>query len=169
MPNHPQTGLDRLNAASSAELDALLREVCASRGWASAVAATRPWPDGAALLAAGDAAVAELGEAGLREALAGHARIGAPKDGDAVSRREQSGVRGAGEGLLRELREANAAYEARFGHVFLICATGRSAESMLAALRERCGHDPAAERETVRGELGRINAIRLRRLLEEAP
>ncbi|WP_055589749.1 2-oxo-4-hydroxy-4-carboxy-5-ureidoimidazoline decarboxylase [Peterkaempfera griseoplana] len=169
MPYRPPTALDRLNSAPAAELDALLREVCASGGWASAVAATRPWPDAAALLAAADAAVARLDEAGLREALAGHARIGTPREGDAVSQREQSGVRGAGAEVLDQLREANAAYEARFGHLFLICATGRTAESMLAALHERCGHDPAAERETVRGELAKINAIRLRRLLEEAP
>ncbi len=59
------------------------------------------------------------------------------------------------------LRAANLAYEERFGHVFLICATGRSAAGMLAALRGRLGNDPAAEREVVRDELRRIVALRL--------
>ena len=167
MPDRPPTALDRLNAADGGTLDALLREVCASRAWVSAVAVTRPWADGAALLTAAGAATARLTDADLAEAMAGHARIGAPRKGDPASEREQAGVRGAGGALLAELREANAAYEARFGQVFLICATGRGAAEMLAALRERCGNDPAAEREAVRGELAKINAIRLGRLLEE--
>ncbi len=59
------------------------------------------------------------------------------------------------------LRAGNAAYEERFGHVFLICATGMSAASMLAALRARLGHDPAREREVVRAELTKIVRLRL--------
>lgn len=164
----PRT-LERLNTAPRAELERLLREICASRRWAAALAATRPWPDRAALLAAAEAAVSGLGAEDLAEALAGHARIGAPEEGDAASQREQAGVRGADEAVLRELREANAAYERRFGQVFLIRATGRSAGSILAALRERCRNDPATEREAVRGELAGINAIRIGRLLEEGP
>jgi 2-oxo-4-hydroxy-4-carboxy-5-ureidoimidazoline decarboxylase len=146
--------------------DAVLGEICASRAWVAAMAAARPWPGGAALLAANDTATAALGEADLAEAIAGHARIGRPREGDAASRREQAGVRGADAALLAELAEANAAYEARFGHVFLICATGRGAAEMLAALRERYGNDPAAEWEVVREELRRINAIRLERWAE---
>ena len=68
--------------------------------------------------------------------------------------------------VLDELHEANAAYEAKFGHVFLICATGRTAATMLAALRERHPNDPATEAEIVRGELRKINDIRLNRLLD---
>jgi len=137
--------------------------MCASRAWVAAMAAARPWDGRAGLLAANDAATAALTEADLAEAMAGHARIGRPKEGDAASQREQAGVRGADAALLAELAEANAAYEARFGHVFLICATGRGAAEMLAALRERCGNDPATEREVVREELRKINAIRLER------
>ena len=59
------------------------------------------------------------------------------------------------------LRAGNLAYEERFGHVFLICATGRSAPDMLAALHARLSHDPATEREVVRDELRRIVALRL--------
>ena len=60
----------------------------------------------------------------------------------------------------------NAAYEERFGHVFLICATGMSAASMLGALRARLGHDPAAEREVVRDELVKIVGLRLAKAFE---
>jgi 2-oxo-4-hydroxy-4-carboxy-5-ureidoimidazoline decarboxylase len=100
--------------------------------------------------------------------MAGHARIGTPKPGDATSEREQAGVAGAQQELLDALAAANASYEEKFGHVFLICATGRTAETMFAAIRERYPNDAATEREIVRGELGKINDIRIDRLLHES-
>ena len=161
------TALDRLNAATEEELDVLLTEVCTSDDWVSSVRSTRPWPDAGALHAANLAAMARLDTAGLHRAMAGHARIGAPKADDPASRREQAGVQDADAALLAELRAANDSYQEAFGHVFLICATGRSAGSMLAALRERSGNDPATEREIVRGELRKINDLRIDRLLQD--
>ncbi|WP_405010678.1 2-oxo-4-hydroxy-4-carboxy-5-ureidoimidazoline decarboxylase [Kitasatospora sp. NBC_01539] len=155
-----------LAAAPAAGLRETLLEICSSPAWADAVAAGRPWPDRAALHAANAAATAALTPGDLADAMAGHARIGTPKPGDATSAREQAGVDGADPALLDALHEANAAYEARFGHVFLICATGRTAATMLAALRERYPHDAATEAEIVRGELRRINDIRIDRLLD---
>ncbi len=87
-----------------------------------------------------------------------------PAGGDreaAWSRQEQSGTRDAPADVQAGLRAGNAAYEERFGHVFLICATGMSAASMLAALQVRLGHDPAREREVVRDELMKIVRLRL--------
>ncbi|MER7756124.1 2-oxo-4-hydroxy-4-carboxy-5-ureidoimidazoline decarboxylase [Kitasatospora sp. NPDC097643] len=167
MTNHPHA-LDALAAADAADLRAILLEVCSSPHWATAVAAARPWSDREALLAANAAAMAGLTDADLHDAMAGHARIGKPKTGDATSEREQAGIQGVDQTLLDELHEANAAYEAKFGHVFLICATGRTAATMLAALRERYPNDAAAEAEIVRGELRKINDIRLNRLLDES-
>ncbi|MER6302723.1 2-oxo-4-hydroxy-4-carboxy-5-ureidoimidazoline decarboxylase [Kitasatospora sp. NPDC001539] len=165
MTNHPHA-LESLAAADAAELEEILLDVCSSPRWAAAVAAAGPWSSREALLAANAAAMAELTDADLRDAMAGHARIGQPKAGDATSEREQAGIQGVDQALLDELREANAAYEAKFGHVFLICATGRTAATMLAALRERHPNDPATEAEIVRGELRKINDIRLNRLLD---
>ncbi|MFD5435404.1 2-oxo-4-hydroxy-4-carboxy-5-ureidoimidazoline decarboxylase [Kitasatospora sp. NPDC127067] len=165
MTNHPHA-LDALAAADAAELEEILLEVCSSPHWAAAVAAAEPWSDREALLAANAAAMASLTTEDLRDAMAGHARIGTPVAGDATSEREQAGIRGVDQAVLDELREANAAYEAKFGHVFLICATGRTAVGMLAALRERLPNDAAAEAETVREELRKINDIRLDRLLD---
>jgi 2-oxo-4-hydroxy-4-carboxy-5-ureidoimidazoline decarboxylase len=161
------TALARLNVRDEADLDALLVEICSSPTWAELVRKARPWADDEALHAANTAAMAALGAADLADAMAGHARIGQPKDGDATSQREQSGVHDADRGVLDQLHAANAAYEAKFGHVFLICATGRTADTMLAALRERYDNDAATEREIVRGELRKINDIRLDRLLTE--
>ncbi|MDY0810967.1 2-oxo-4-hydroxy-4-carboxy-5-ureidoimidazoline decarboxylase [Kitasatospora purpeofusca] len=166
MTNHPHA-LDALAATDTAELREILLDVCTSPGWADAVAAARPWKDRRALLEANAKAMAGLSVSDLHDAMAGHARIGAPKPGDATSEREQAGVHGADEALLDELRRANAAYEAQFGHVFLICATGRTAATMLDALRERLLNDPATEAEVVRGELRRINDIRINRLLDD--
>ncbi|MFF2146520.1 2-oxo-4-hydroxy-4-carboxy-5-ureidoimidazoline decarboxylase [Kitasatospora sp. NPDC058190] len=167
MTNHPHA-LDALAAADAAELEGLLLEVCSSPGWAAAIAAAKPWSSREALLAANAAAMAALTDADLRDAMAGHARIGQPRTGDATSEREQAGIQGVDQAILDELHEANAAYEAKFGHVFLICATGRTAATMLAALRERHPNDPATEAEIVRGELRKINDIRLNRLLDES-
>ncbi|MFE0464529.1 2-oxo-4-hydroxy-4-carboxy-5-ureidoimidazoline decarboxylase [Kitasatospora sp. NPDC058965] len=174
MTNHPHASVDApgalgaLAAAEAADLEQLLLEVCSSPSWAAAVAATRPWPDRASLLAANAAAMARLTVADLADAMAGHARIGKPKAGDATSEREQAGIQGVDQALLDDLDAANAAYEAKFGHVFLICATGRTAATMLAALRERYPNDAATEAEIVRGELRKINDIRLGRLLDES-
>ncbi|WP_405007221.1 2-oxo-4-hydroxy-4-carboxy-5-ureidoimidazoline decarboxylase [Kitasatospora purpeofusca] len=169
MTNHPHAldALDALAATDTAELREILLDVCTSPGWADAVAAARPWKDRRALLEANAKAMAGLSVSDLHEAMAGHARIGAPKPGDAASEREQAGVHGADGALLDELRRANAAYEAEFGHVFLICATGLTAATMLDALRERRANDPATEAEIVRGELRRINDIRINRLLDD--
>ncbi|GAA1947799.1 2-oxo-4-hydroxy-4-carboxy-5-ureidoimidazoline decarboxylase [Kitasatospora viridis] len=173
MTNHPHASVDApgalaaLAAAEPAALEETLHEVCSSPRWAAEVAAARPWSDRTALLAANAAAMAALTTADLADAMAGHARIGKPKTGDATSEREQAGIRGVDQALLDELDSANAAYEAKFGHVFLICATGRTAGTMLDALRERYPNTPAAEAEIVRGELRKINDIRLNRLLDE--
>ncbi|MEU1664364.1 2-oxo-4-hydroxy-4-carboxy-5-ureidoimidazoline decarboxylase [Streptomyces sparsogenes] len=162
MTSSAPPGLARFNTADEPGVAALLREVCASRVWAAAVAAGRPYGSVAALLAAAEDAVAGLTDADLAEAMAGHPPIGRPRPGDATSAREQSGV---GEAERAELLELNLAYQERHGHVFLICATGRGGEEMLAALKERIGNDADTERDIVRTELGRINRIRLARLV----
>jgi 2-oxo-4-hydroxy-4-carboxy-5-ureidoimidazoline decarboxylase len=111
--------------------------------------------------------MAELTDADLREAMAGHPPIGRPKPGDPASAREQRGMAGASDALRAEMLDLDLAYQERFGHVFLICATGRTGEQMRDALRERIGNSPEQECEIVRTELGKINRIRLARLLED--
>lgn len=156
-------GLARFNAVDGRDAARMLREVCASRAWAAAVADGRPYATLGELLDAADAAMAGLTAADLAEATAAHPPIGRPAPGDAASAREQSGVRDEERAQLLEL---NRAYQERHGHVFLICATGRTGAEMLAALRTRIGHDAETERETVRTELGKINRIRLTRWAE---
>ena len=160
-------GLLRFNALEEHAALAVLREACASTAWARRLTAARPYATADELLTASDAAMAELTAADLAEAMAGHPPIGRPKPGDPTSAREQRGMAGASDGLRAEMLELNLAYQEKFGHVFLICATGRTGEQMRDAVKERIGNSPEQEREIVRVELGKINRIRLARLVEE--
>ncbi|MGV9251460.1 2-oxo-4-hydroxy-4-carboxy-5-ureidoimidazoline decarboxylase [Streptomyces sp. NPDC003697] len=160
-------GLARLNSLDDGAARSALHEVCASTVWGERVLAARPYATCEDLYAASDAATAGLTAADLREAMAGHPPIGRPRPGDPASAREQRGMAGASGRLRAEMRELNLAYQERFGHVFLICATGRTGEQMRDAARERIGNPPEREREIVRTELGRINRVRLARLVEE--
>lgn len=167
MTSSSTPGLTRFNTLADGEAAPALHEVCASAAWGETVLAGRPYATEEALLAASDAAMAELTEADLAQAMAGHPPIGRPKPGDPTSAREQRGMAGASEELKTEMLELNLAYQERFGHVFLICATGATGEQMRDAVRSRIGNPPEQEREIVRTELGKINRIRLTRLVRE--
>jgi 2-oxo-4-hydroxy-4-carboxy-5-ureidoimidazoline decarboxylase len=155
--------LDEWNALDPAAAEQELRRVCAAPRWAREVAANRPYPDLASLQATAEVT---LTDADLDEAMAGHPRIGDRAAGGA-SRREQSGVAGADPAVLAALADANRAYEERFGHVYLVCATGRSAQEMLDILRARLGNDPSTERAVALAELAAINRLRIARLFSE--
>jgi 2-oxo-4-hydroxy-4-carboxy-5-ureidoimidazoline decarboxylase len=156
------TDLDR---AAPADAAALLRPSCASRSWADALVAARPHGTLDALLAASDAAVANLDWSDIEQALAAHPRIGERTSGEdresRWSRQEQSAASDADATAAEQLRQGNVEYERHFGHVFLICATGRTVPEMLAALRDRLGNDVTTEREVVRRELRDIVRLRL--------
>jgi 2-oxo-4-hydroxy-4-carboxy-5-ureidoimidazoline decarboxylase len=160
---------------------------CAAEAWAERVAAARPYGSVAAALHESDAAVAVMTNEDLMAALAGHPRIGERRlatepgaggtDGRRVgqaearaaawSSQEQAGMRGADQQVSQAMAELNRAYEDRFGHVYLVCATGRSAAELLDLLRGRLGNDAGAERMVVRSELAQINQLRLRKLLAD--
>ena len=132
---------------------------CASRRFASSVAAGRPYATPQALQAAISSAFSSLTWDDVLEAMAGHPRVGDRVTG--MSAAEQSGVT---DGSRAALVAGNVAYEERFGHVFLICATGLTGDEMLAALRERLSNPPGAERAVVTGELLKITQLRARAL-----
>jgi len=158
----------------AADARRLLLACCAAERWAGCLVAGRPYPTVAALLRDSDEATASLSVTELTEALAGHPRIGervpagrepAASRSAGWSRQEQSGMAAADEPTRQAIAELNAAYEERFGHIYLVCATGRTAAELLALLQARLGHDDAAEWGTVRSELQQINRIRLGKLL----
>jgi 2-oxo-4-hydroxy-4-carboxy-5-ureidoimidazoline decarboxylase len=161
-------GLAALNALPADAARQSLLACCSSARWADEMVSGRPYASADELLARSDRAVAGLAQADLEQALAGHPRIGRPSGpAGGWSRREQAGVQAAEQDTIQALAEGNEAYERRFGHIYLVRASGRDGAELLALLRERLGNDPGTEWEVVRRELGQINRIRLRRLLEE--
>lgn len=144
-----------------------LADCCSSARWVSVVMAGRPYPSVPGLLRQSDTAVAGLAPGDLRDALSGHPRIGGRRDdgADRWSRAEQAGVAGAARPTMQALTDGNAAYERRFGYIYLVCATGRTAPELLALLTARLENDPDTEWGVVRSELQKINRIRLGQLL----
>ncbi|MDJ1132872.1 2-oxo-4-hydroxy-4-carboxy-5-ureidoimidazoline decarboxylase [Streptomyces iconiensis] len=167
MTSRSTPGLAWFNSAEEPAARAALHEMCAAGAWGSTLLAQRPYGSVEDLFRTSDDATAALTDADLAEAMAGHPPIGRPKPGDPTSSREQRGMEGSSEALKAEMLELNLAYQERFGHVFLICATGLTGEQMRDAVRHRLDNSPQQERETVRRELAKINRIRLTRLTEE--
>lgn len=152
-----------VNTMPAERLVESLGQCVAVRRWARDVAAGRPYAGVADLLAAADDVSAGLTDDEVLEALRDHPRIGQRPAGDsgtaALSAAEQSGVDSTG--LADSLAAANAAYEARFGHIYLVCAAGRDGEDLLSDLAGRMTNDPVAELVVVRRELGSIARLRL--------
>jgi 2-oxo-4-hydroxy-4-carboxy-5-ureidoimidazoline decarboxylase len=155
-----QSPLDRLNLEEPAAAEHDLLACCASRRWADELLARRPYHDLAQLRSVSEQVLKALDWADVEQALAAHPRIGDRAAGTSTeagwSRDEQAGAT-----PNDDLVAGNAAYEERFGHVFLICATGLSGQEMLAALHARLGNDPDTERDVVREELRKIVDLRL--------
>ena len=163
--------LDRMAPDAAAEA---LRRCCGASAWVAAMLAARPFGDRAGLMAAAGRADAGMEDADWLEAFAHHPRIGdvaALRERFASTAawagREQSGAATADDATLAALAEGNRAYEARFGHIFIVCATGRSAAEMLALLSARLGHDAASERRVAAGEQAKITRLRLDKLTGE--
>ncbi|HEY3260918.1 MAG TPA: 2-oxo-4-hydroxy-4-carboxy-5-ureidoimidazoline decarboxylase [Pseudonocardiaceae bacterium] len=170
----PDTSVQRdflvaFDSETEQEAEADLMACCASRRWAAEVAARRPYHDLDTLHRVSDAALVALGWSDVQEALAAHPRIGQRAEGDGMdaawSRSEQAAATTEDGQTAGELAAANQEYERRFGHVFLICATGLSAGEVLAALHARLGNDENTERRIVREELRKIVNLRLARLV----
>ncbi|MGD0063527.1 MAG: 2-oxo-4-hydroxy-4-carboxy-5-ureidoimidazoline decarboxylase [Streptosporangiaceae bacterium] len=163
-------------APAAAERDVLT--CCASRAFARAITAGRPYREPGALDAAVVAAFTALSWDDILEGMSAHPRIG-DRSAQATRARsrgwsaaeqgwsaaEQSGAAAAGEVVRQGLADGNLAYEERFGHVFLICATGLSGAEMLTQLRARLAHDDSTERTVVRRELLKITQLRMAKLL----
>jgi 2-oxo-4-hydroxy-4-carboxy-5-ureidoimidazoline decarboxylase len=160
-----------VNAFPAVRLEEDLRACCAAPAWGAAVAAKRPYRERAEIVAAGDAAARALTWAEVLVGLSAHPRIGERAAGDSTeaawSRSEQSAAaRSADEVTAAALAEVNRDYERRFGHVFLIFASGRTQAEILAVARERLANDEETERAVARDELRKIALLRLERMLD---
>jgi 2-oxo-4-hydroxy-4-carboxy-5-ureidoimidazoline decarboxylase len=164
--------LDRL---SETEVAQAFERCCGSRAWVAGMLARRPFGTVAELLAASEAVWRGIGPADCREAFAHHPRIG-----DLASLRtrfastaawaagEQAGASGASEATLARLAEGNRTYEEKFGYIFIVCATGRSAAEMLSLLEQRLPNDPQDELRVAAAEQAKITRLRLEKLVSES-
>ena len=162
----------KLNHLGAEEARAALLACCGSTRWAAEVAALRPFWDVGQLLNIAGRVWRELDREDWLEAFRAHPKIGESKaaaDTGEEARRwsegEQSRAREASEGTRAALAHANREYEGRFGFIFIVCATGRTAEEMLGLLRERLGNDPETELRVAAGEQWRITELRLKKFL----
>ncbi|HEX9943539.1 MAG TPA: allantoicase [Thermoanaerobaculia bacterium] len=164
------TPLDRLNAVAAEDAEATLLACCGSRAWARRMAESRPFRDASEMKETSDRTWWSLGREDWLEAFAAHPRIGeAAKTGGKQTRRwseqEQAGARGVPPEVLQRLSEGNLLYQQKFGHIFIVCATGKDAAEMLTLLRERLGNDPETELRVAAEEQRKITNLRLEKLL----
>ena len=164
----------RLDTASAADARTLLTACCGSSRWVDRLLARRPFGSRVGLLTAAREEWNALDPHDWREAFAQHPQIG---DRDALRARfpathhlsdqEQAGVASASEAVLDALADANRAYAERYGFIFIVCASGKSAEEMLAALRQRMTGHPDEELRIAAAEQAQITARRLDALTSE--
>jgi OHCU decarboxylase len=171
--------LGRLNALPLEEAEARFLSCCGSREWARRLAAERPFRTVDDLADAADRIWRALSKEDWLEAFAAHPKIGSA-DRETVagtgfnsdrarawSRQEQEGTRGASPETLSNLTDANREYEERFGHIFIVCASGKNAGEMLALLEARLRNDPETELAIAAEEQRKITRLRLEKVLGE--
>jgi OHCU decarboxylase len=157
---------EAFNALPPKEAEDRLYRCLANRRWAVEVSSGRPYPDAQSFLSAALLALNELTDDDWLAAFKAHPRIG-ERGGDAPesSEREQSRAMKSTAETMAKLEAENRQYEHKFGHVFLIRASGRSGEEILSELRRRLKNDPAKELTEARRELAQIAEQRLSRLV----
>jgi 2-oxo-4-hydroxy-4-carboxy-5-ureidoimidazoline decarboxylase len=171
--------LSRWNRLAMAEAAKEILPCCGSTTWANGMAARRPIPDETALLAVSDETWRNLAKADWMEAFRSHPRIGetgmgesrtlqpAPVQASAWAQHEQQSVAAASDAAKIELAKANREYEHRFNHIFIVCATGKSAEEILEILRNRLRNDQETELHAAAEQQRLITHIRLKKWLSQ--
>jgi 2-oxo-4-hydroxy-4-carboxy-5-ureidoimidazoline decarboxylase len=163
--------LDEFNRLSEREAVEGLMLCCGSKAWSEQMARRRPFRVIDALFEAADQVWFSLSKSDWLDAFSHHPRIGETQLRQkfaataAWASQEQQGTANASENILKALAVGNAEYEKQFGHVFLICATGKSAEEMLLALDQRMNNGPERELKIAAGEQARITQLRLKKWL----
>ncbi len=165
--------LERLNQATNKTAQADFTNCCGSQNWARLMTEARPFADVAALINRAEEIWLNLDAQDWLEAFAAHPKIGAKKAVSTQSAQaaewsnaEQSGTQTAADLLLDELEEANRLYQEKFGFIFIVCATGKSAAEMLDLCCQRLKNDADAEIRIAADEQRKITEIRLKKLLE---
>ena len=164
--------LDQLNNISATDAEVEFLKCCGSQRWADAMTEARPFETLDEVLAEADRIWWSLSEADWLEAFRAHPKIGEKKAAAAQSveaqqwsAQEQSGVALASASTISELAERNREYEDRFGFIFIVCASGKSSEEMLAIINERIRNDAETELRAAAAEQSKITRLRIEKLL----
>ncbi|MBM2841868.1 MAG: decarboxylase [Bacteroidetes bacterium] len=178
--DHPSTplrvtsGIDRLNLMDNEIARSELVRCCGSSRWVMGMIQRRPFSDAESLFASADEIWRDLSIDDWTEAFSHHPKIGdinALRVKFASTRTwaegEQAGASNASEQILLAFAAGNAAYEQKFGYIFIVCATGKTAEEMLTLLKQRLGNDPKAEIRVAAEEQRKITLLRLEKLIGE--
>ncbi len=160
-------GVRALNALTPLEATTALLRCCGSSAWAAAMTGSRPFEDLAALLRIAERVWFSLGEAEHLEAFGAHPKIGDTKSSGAWSQREQASALSAADATRAAMTEANRAYEAKHGFIYIVCATGRPADAMLADCVARIARSRADELRAAAEEQAKIMRLRLAKLIGE--
>ena len=165
-----------LNSLARSEAVKELKSCCGSDQWASQLIDRRPFKTFEELLTSANEVWWQLAPADWLEAFRSHPKIGEKKAEATTSKQssewskgEQAGVHDASPETTAELAHLNVDYEKKFGYIFIVCATGKSSDEMLAILRERIENEPSAELRTAAAEQAKITELRLRKLLQGGP
>lgn len=164
--------LEELNNASQAAAESVLLSCCGSQNWVKKMTEARPFADVASLLDQAEQIWQNLAPEDWLEAFSAHPKIGAKKtvphqteQSAEWSKGEQSGTQNAADSVKVELEEANRLYENKFGFIFIVCATGKSAEEMLEICRQRLNNSDETEIKIAADEQRKITEIRLKKLV----
>ncbi len=166
--------LDQLNALTAPEAEAEILKCCGSTRWAKQMGAARPFASDDDLFSRADDIWLSLSEADWLEAFRAHPKIGEQKaaaiqseQAQSWSAQEQSGVADAALQTKEMLARLNREYEDRFGFIFIVCASGKSSEEMLAILKSRIDNDRETEIRIAAEEQRKITRLRLEKLLNK--
>ena len=161
--------LKKINQVDSAQARGLLLQCCTSTRWVERMLAARPYASARALRCQADAHWRALDETDYLEAFAGHPKIGAVKPAQALAASEQAGVNNARAETINRLALGNRRYQQKFGFIFIVCATGKSAEQMVELLEARLLNNRRTELASAAEEQRKIFHLRLNQLLERLP
>ena len=154
--------VEELNGLSDDQVRGVLHSCCGSSRWVTSMIARRPFASEESLIAGANEAWDEAGPDDWREAFSHHPRIGDKVSGKEAA--EQAGAQSASTSVKDKLADINRAYEIKFGHIYIVCASGKSAEEMLEMAQDRLHNDAATELRIAAEEQRKIMELRLRKL-----
>jgi 2-oxo-4-hydroxy-4-carboxy-5-ureidoimidazoline decarboxylase len=161
--------LEELNGLPAAKAEEELLKCCGSQRWARTVAARRPFKSKDDLQTIAEQEWWKLKYPDWLEAFSHHPRIGERAKAQGFAKQEQAGTSGASDNTLLSLESLNRLYEEKFGFVFLIFATGKTADEMLGSLQRRLQNGRDVELKNAVGEQAKITRLRLEKLLSADP